>query len=57
MLDMVDFDVILSMIRLSPYHMALDCYAKTITLDMPGIPLMLWQGAYSYTLKGIIYFM
>ncbi|XP_049371627.1 uncharacterized protein LOC125836498 [Solanum verrucosum] len=56
LLDMVDSDVILGMDWLSPYHAVLDCYAKTVTLSIPGIPPVLWQGAYSHTLTGIIYF-
>ncbi|KAH0641849.1 hypothetical protein KY290_033468 [Solanum tuberosum] len=55
--DMVDFDVILGMDWLSPYHAVLDCYAKTVTLAMPGIPPVLWQGAYSHTPTEIISFM
>ncbi|XP_070028675.1 uncharacterized protein [Nicotiana sylvestris] len=37
---MVDFDVILSMDWLSPYHRILDCYAKTMILALPGLPLL-----------------
>ena len=36
-LGMVDFDVILVMDWLSPYHVVLDCNAKTVTLAMPGV--------------------
>lgn len=57
MIEMVYFDVILSMGWLSLCHAILDCYEKTLTLSMPGTPLMLWQGAYSHTLMGIISFM
>lgn len=38
LLDMVDFDVILGMDWLSPYHVILDCYAKTVTLSCPDLP-------------------
>ncbi|XP_070057348.1 uncharacterized protein [Nicotiana tomentosiformis] len=38
LLCMVDFDVILGMYWLSPYHTILDYHAKTVTLDMPGLP-------------------
>lgn len=41
MLDMVDFDVILGMGWLCPYHVALDYSAKTVTLVMPDIPLVI----------------
>ncbi|XP_070025180.1 uncharacterized protein [Nicotiana sylvestris] len=37
LLDMVDFDVILGMDWLSPYHAILDCHAKTVTLALPGL--------------------
>ena len=37
-LGMVDFDVILGMDCLSPYHVVLNCNAKTVTLAMPGVP-------------------
>ncbi|XP_049386729.1 uncharacterized protein LOC125850950, partial [Solanum stenotomum] len=43
-LDMLDFDVILGMDWLSPYHALLDCYAKTVTLAIPGIPRVEWRG-------------
>ncbi|XP_070002869.1 uncharacterized protein [Nicotiana sylvestris] len=36
LLDMVDFDVILGMDWLSPYHVILDCHAKTVTLALPA---------------------
>ncbi|KAH0773587.1 hypothetical protein KY290_010724 [Solanum tuberosum] len=57
LLDMVDFDVILGIDWLSPYHAVLDCYAKTVTLAMLGISTLLWQGAYSHTPTWIISFM
>ncbi|XP_070035924.1 uncharacterized protein, partial [Nicotiana tomentosiformis] len=37
LLDMVDFDVILGMDWLSPYHAILDYHAKTVTLAMSGV--------------------
>lgn len=37
-LDMIDFDVILGMNWLAPYHVVLDCYAKTVTLASSGVP-------------------
>ena len=36
-LGMVDFDVMLDMDWLSPYHDVLDCNDKTVTLAIPGI--------------------
>ncbi|XP_070002992.1 uncharacterized protein [Nicotiana sylvestris] len=34
LLDMIDFEVILGMDWLSPYHAVLDCHAKTVSLVM-----------------------
>ncbi|XP_019225152.1 PREDICTED: uncharacterized protein LOC109206748 [Nicotiana attenuata] len=44
LLDMVDFEVILGMDWVSPYHSILDCYAKVVTLAMPGSPRLEWRG-------------
>ncbi|XP_070042822.1 uncharacterized protein [Nicotiana tomentosiformis] len=38
LLDMVDFDVILGVDWLSPYHIILDYHARTVTLAMSGLP-------------------
>ncbi|XP_070056533.1 uncharacterized protein [Nicotiana tomentosiformis] len=38
LLDMVDFDVILGMDWMSPYHAILYCHTKIITLAVPGLP-------------------
>ncbi|XP_070014467.1 uncharacterized protein [Nicotiana sylvestris] len=38
LLDMVDFDVILDMDWLSPYHAILDCHSMTVTLALSGFP-------------------
>ncbi|XP_070045906.1 uncharacterized protein [Nicotiana tomentosiformis] len=38
LLDMTDFEVILGMDWLSPYHAILDCHGKTIALAMPELP-------------------
>ncbi|WP_311768915.1 hypothetical protein, partial [Proteus mirabilis] len=45
LLDMVDFDVILGIDWLSPYRAVLDCFSKTVTLAIPGIPPVVWQGS------------
>ena len=37
-LVMVDFDVILCIDWLAPYHAILDCYAKIGTLALLGVP-------------------
>ncbi|XP_070005190.1 uncharacterized protein [Nicotiana sylvestris] len=38
LLDMIDFEVILGMDWLAPYHAILDWHAKTVTLAMPELP-------------------
>ncbi|XP_070032987.1 uncharacterized protein [Nicotiana tomentosiformis] len=43
LLDKVDFDDILGMDWLSPYHAILDCHAKTVTLAMPELPRLEWK--------------
>ncbi|XP_070054476.1 uncharacterized protein [Nicotiana tomentosiformis] len=45
LLDMIDFEVILVMGWLSPYHAILDFHAKTITLAMPELPKLEWKGS------------
>ena len=40
---MVDLDVIFGMDWISPYHVVLDCNAKTVTLAMPGVPRVEWK--------------
>ncbi|XP_070035069.1 uncharacterized protein [Nicotiana tomentosiformis] len=44
LLDMTDFEVILGMDWLSPYHAILDCHANTVTSVMPEIPRLEWRG-------------
>lgn len=39
-LNIVEFDGILGMDWLSPYHVILNYHAKTITLAMSGIPIV-----------------
>ncbi|XP_019228487.1 PREDICTED: uncharacterized protein LOC109209634, partial [Nicotiana attenuata] len=45
LLDMIDFEVILGMDWLSPYHAVLDCHAKTVSLVIPGSPRLEWKGS------------
>ncbi|XP_070056682.1 uncharacterized protein [Nicotiana tomentosiformis] len=45
LLNMTDFEVILGMDWLSPYHAILDCHAKTVTLVMPEFPRLEWKGS------------
>lgn len=51
---MVDFDVILGMDWLSPYHAILDCHAKTVTLALLGFPRLEWRGASSHSTNMVI---
>ena len=53
---MVDFDVILGMDWLSPYRAVLDCFSKTVTLAIHGIPPVVWQGSRGSTPVGVISF-
>ncbi|XP_070041129.1 uncharacterized protein [Nicotiana tomentosiformis] len=48
LLSMVDFDVILDMDQLLPYHAILDCYTRTVTLAMPGFQWLELRGALDY---------
>ncbi|XP_070045852.1 uncharacterized protein [Nicotiana tomentosiformis] len=43
-LYMVDFDVILFMDWMLPYHAILDCHAKMATFAMRGLPRLEWRG-------------
>ena len=43
-LDMIDFDVILDMNCLDPYHVVLDCFARTVTLALVGVTRIPWKG-------------
>ena len=45
-LGMVDFDVILGMDWLAPYHAVLDCNAKTVTLEIPRVEWKSVSGSY-----------
>ncbi|XP_070048805.1 uncharacterized protein [Nicotiana tomentosiformis] len=53
---MVDFDIILGMDWLSPYHAILDCHAKTVTPAMPGLPQLEWIGVLDYVPSKVISF-
>ncbi|XP_070016981.1 uncharacterized protein [Nicotiana sylvestris] len=44
LLDIVNFDIILGMDWLSPYHAILDCHAKIVTLALSGFPRLEWTG-------------
>ncbi|XP_070008235.1 uncharacterized protein [Nicotiana sylvestris] len=57
LLDMIDFEIILGMDWLSPYHTILDCHAKTVTLAMPGLPRLEWKGSTVDTSSRVISFL
>ncbi|XP_070037055.1 uncharacterized protein [Nicotiana tomentosiformis] len=57
LLDMIDFEVILGMDWLSPYHAILDCHAKTITLAMLELPRLEWKGSLVSTATRVISFL
>ncbi|XP_070003385.1 uncharacterized protein [Nicotiana sylvestris] len=56
LLDMTDFEVILGIDWLSPYHAILDFHAKTVTLTMPELPRLEWKGSFNCAPNRIIYF-
>ncbi|XP_070041035.1 uncharacterized protein [Nicotiana tomentosiformis] len=55
--NMVEFDVILVMDWLSPYHSILDCHAKTVTLAMLGLPRLEWRGTSDYVPSRVVSFL
>ncbi|XP_070011232.1 uncharacterized protein [Nicotiana sylvestris] len=57
LLDMIDFEVILGMGWLSPYHAILDCHAKTVSLVMPSLPRLEWKGSTVDTPSWVISFL
>ncbi|XP_070005133.1 uncharacterized protein [Nicotiana sylvestris] len=57
LLDMIDFEIILGMDWLSPYHAVLDFHAKTVTLAMPGLPTLEWKGSPVDTSSRVISFL
>ncbi|XP_070037272.1 uncharacterized protein [Nicotiana tomentosiformis] len=54
---MVDFDVILGMDVLSPYHAILDCHAKMVTLAISGLPQLEWKGIPGHYTSRVISYM
>ncbi|XP_070025786.1 uncharacterized protein [Nicotiana sylvestris] len=57
LLDMIDFEIILGMDWLSPYHAILDCHAKTVTLVMLGLPRLEWKDSTVDTSSRVISFL
>ncbi|KAF3679841.1 hypothetical protein FXO37_03642 [Capsicum annuum] len=56
-LDVGDFDIILGMCWLSLYHATLDYHAKTVTIVMPKMDILEWEGDYSPTSMKLIFFL
>ncbi|XP_070056508.1 uncharacterized protein [Nicotiana tomentosiformis] len=57
LVDMTDFESILGIDWLSPYHAILDCHAKTVTLAMPELPWLEWKGSFVSTSSRVISFL
>ncbi|XP_070017143.1 uncharacterized protein [Nicotiana sylvestris] len=57
LLDMVDFDIILGMDWLSPYHAILDYHAKTVTLALLDLPRLEWKGTPDHSTCSVISYM
>ncbi|XP_070039789.1 uncharacterized protein [Nicotiana tomentosiformis] len=57
LLSMVNFDVILGMDCLSPYHAILDCHTKIVMLAMPGLPWLEWIGNLDYVPSRVVPFL
>ncbi|XP_070003433.1 uncharacterized protein [Nicotiana sylvestris] len=54
---MVDFDIILGIDWLSPYHAILDCNAKIVTLALPGLPHLQWRRTLGHSTSRVISYM
>ncbi|XP_070030365.1 uncharacterized protein [Nicotiana sylvestris] len=57
LLDMINFEVILGMDWLSPYHAVLDCHAKTISWAIPRLLRLEWKGSTVDTSSRVISFL
>ncbi|XP_070056250.1 uncharacterized protein [Nicotiana tomentosiformis] len=57
LLDMTDFEVILVIDCLSPYHAIIDCHAKTVNLAMLELPRLEWKGSYVSISSRVISFL
>ncbi|XP_070035168.1 uncharacterized protein [Nicotiana tomentosiformis] len=57
LLSMVDFDIILGMDWLSPYHAILDCHAQMMMLVMPGLPWLEWRCTLDYVTSSVVSFL
>ncbi|XP_070020604.1 uncharacterized protein [Nicotiana sylvestris] len=56
LLNMVDFDVFLSMDWLSPHYAISDYHTKTMKLAMPGVPRVEWRDTIDHTSIRVISF-
>ncbi|XP_070045382.1 uncharacterized protein [Nicotiana tomentosiformis] len=54
LLDMIDFDIILSMDWLSPYHAILDCHTKMMTLAISGLTRLKWRETHRHSTSRVI---
>ncbi|XP_070041637.1 uncharacterized protein [Nicotiana tomentosiformis] len=57
LLDMTDFEIILGMDWISPYHAVLNFHAKTVTLAMPKFPRLEWMGSFASVSNHVISFL
>ncbi|XP_070034228.1 uncharacterized protein [Nicotiana tomentosiformis] len=57
LLNMTDFEVILGMDWLSPYHSILDFHVNTITLEMLEFPRLEWKGSSVSVSSWVIFFL
>ncbi|XP_070017416.1 uncharacterized protein [Nicotiana sylvestris] len=57
LLYMINFEIILGMDWLSPYHVVQDYHAKTVTLAMSGLPGLEWKGSTVDTSSRVISFL
>ncbi|XP_070045358.1 uncharacterized protein [Nicotiana tomentosiformis] len=57
LLSMEDFNMIMGMDWLSPYHVILDYQAKVVTLAIPVLPRWEWKGSLGYTSSMVVSFL
>lgn len=56
-LDMVEFDVLLGLDWLNPYHVVLYCYVKTVILALSGVQRIAWKSMFHSGPKRILSFL
>ncbi|XP_070023095.1 uncharacterized protein [Nicotiana sylvestris] len=57
LLNKVDFDIILGIDWLSPYHAIHNCHTKTVMLAMPRLPQLEWRDALDHVPRRVISFL